>query len=64
MNFGLIEQLTHSTVRIETILPNGSISTKTGFYMNLLQGLVKISSWLANSPTNNCSYLSVIGICL
>ncbi len=37
MNFGLIEQLTHSTVRIETILQNGSISTGTGFYMNLLQ---------------------------
>lgn len=37
MSLGLMEQLTHSTVRIETVLPNGGISTGTGFYMNFLQ---------------------------
>lgn len=37
MSLGIIEQLTHSTVRIETILSNGNISTGTGFYMNFLQ---------------------------
>lgn len=37
MALGIIEQLTHSTVRIETILHNGGISTGTGFYMHLLQ---------------------------
>ena len=37
MNIGLIEQLTHSTVRIETNLRGGGISTGTGFYMELLQ---------------------------
>ncbi len=37
MSLGIIEQLTHSTVRIETILLNGNISTGTGFYMNFLQ---------------------------
>ncbi|CAA6811382.1 MAG: Trypsin-like peptidase domain-containing protein [uncultured Campylobacterales bacterium] len=37
MNLGPIEQLVHSTVRIETILRNGGNSTGTGFYMNFLQ---------------------------
>ena len=37
MSLGLIEQLTHSTVRIETTLLDGRISTGTGFYMNFLQ---------------------------
>lgn len=37
MELGLIEQLTHSTVRIETVLSDGSVSTGTGFYMNFLQ---------------------------
>lgn len=37
MSLGIMEQLTHSTVRIETILSNGNISTGTGFYMNFLQ---------------------------
>jgi len=37
MSLGMIEQLTHSTVRIETQLTTGGISTGTGFYMNLLQ---------------------------
>ena len=37
MSLGMMEQLTHSTVRIETILSNGNISTGTGFYMNFLQ---------------------------
>lgn len=32
-----MEQLTHSTVRIETDLHGGGISTGTGFYMNFLQ---------------------------
>jgi len=32
-----MEQLTHSTVRIETNLHGGGISTGTGFYMNFLQ---------------------------
>jgi hypothetical protein len=36
MSLGLIEQLTHSTVRIETLLSSGGISTGTGFYMNFL----------------------------
>lgn len=33
----MIEQLTHSTVRIETQLTTGGVSTGTGFYMNILQ---------------------------
>jgi hypothetical protein len=37
MSLGLMEQLTHSTVRIETNLHDGGISTGTGFYMNFLQ---------------------------
>jgi V8-like Glu-specific endopeptidase len=37
MSLGLMEQLTHSTVRIETELRGGGISTGTGFYMNFLQ---------------------------
>lgn len=37
MPLGMIEQLTHSTVRIETVLQNGGLSTGTGFYMNLVQ---------------------------
>lgn len=37
MSLGLIEQLVHSTVRIETVLHDGRISTGTGFYMNFLQ---------------------------
>lgn len=37
MSLGIMEQLTHSTVRIETVLSNGNISTGTGFYMNFLQ---------------------------
>lgn len=37
MSLGLMEQLTHSTVRIETDLHGGGISTGTGFYMNFLQ---------------------------
>lgn len=32
-----MEQLTHSTVRIETVLHDGNLSTGTGFYMNFLQ---------------------------
>ena len=32
-----MEQLTHSTVRIETDLHGGGVSTGTGFYMNFLQ---------------------------
>jgi len=37
MELGIMEKLTHSTVRIETQLHNGNISTGTGFYMNFLQ---------------------------
>lgn len=37
MSLGIMEQLTHSTVRIETDLHGGGISTGTGFYMNFLQ---------------------------
>ncbi|WP_421551815.1 trypsin-like peptidase domain-containing protein [Pseudomonas yamanorum] len=37
MSLGIIEQLTHSTVRIETTLTNGQISSGTGFLMNFLQ---------------------------
>ncbi|MDA0146704.1 serine protease [Vibrio sp. RW] len=37
MSLGMMVQLTHSTVRIETTLRSGGISTGTGFYMNLLQ---------------------------
>lgn len=37
MTLGLMDQLTHSTVRIETTLHDGRISTGTGFYMNFLQ---------------------------
>lgn len=37
MSLGMMEQLTHSTVRIETSLHSGGISTGTGFYMNFLQ---------------------------
>lgn len=36
MSLGLMEQLTHSTVRIETILHGGGTSTGTGFYMHFL----------------------------
>lgn len=37
MSLGIMEQLTHSTVRIETNLNGGGVSTGTGFYMNFLQ---------------------------
>lgn len=37
MSLGMIEQLTHSTVRIETTLHDGRGATGTGFYMNFLQ---------------------------
>lgn len=37
MHLGLIDQLTHSTVRIETDTINGMKSTGTGFYMNFLE---------------------------
>ncbi|WP_076342758.1 S1 family peptidase [Brachymonas chironomi] len=37
MSLGIMEQLTHSTVRIETTLHDGGLSTGTGFYMNFLQ---------------------------
>lgn len=37
MSLGIMERLTHSTVRIETDLHGGGISTGTGFYMNFLQ---------------------------
>ncbi len=37
MSLGIMEQLTHSTVRIETRLHDGGVSTGTGFYMNFLQ---------------------------
>jgi hypothetical protein len=37
MSLGLIEKLTHSTVRIETSPQSGGLSTGTGFYMNFLQ---------------------------
>lgn len=37
MSLGIMEQLTHSTVRIETTLHDGRLSTGTGFYMNFLQ---------------------------
>lgn len=37
MTLGIIEKLIHSTVRIETQLSDGGISTGTGFYMNLCQ---------------------------
>lgn len=37
MTLGIIEQLTHSTVRIETQLTTGGVSVGTGFYMNLLR---------------------------
>ncbi|MGA4448952.1 trypsin-like peptidase domain-containing protein [Ectopseudomonas chengduensis] len=37
MSLGIMEQLTHSTVRIETDLLGGGLSTGTGFYMNFLQ---------------------------
>ncbi|MHC3135142.1 S1 family peptidase [Acinetobacter nosocomialis] len=36
MSLGIIEQLTHSTVRIETTLHNGGIATGSGFYMHFL----------------------------
>jgi hypothetical protein len=37
MSLGVMEQLTHSTVRMETDLRGGGVSTGTGFYMNFLQ---------------------------
>ncbi|MBL4571869.1 MAG: trypsin-like peptidase domain-containing protein [Gammaproteobacteria bacterium] len=37
MPLGMMEQLTHSTVRIESLLAGGGVSTGTGFYMNFLQ---------------------------
>lgn len=37
MTLGIMEQLTQSTVRIETDLHGGGLSTGTGFYMNFLQ---------------------------
>lgn len=37
MSMGSIEQLTHSTVRIECALGNGGIATGTGFFMEFLR---------------------------
>lgn len=37
MALGIIEQLVHSTVRIETRLHDGGVSTGTGFYMRLCE---------------------------
>jgi V8-like Glu-specific endopeptidase len=37
MSLGIMEQLTHSTVRIETTSNSGSWSCGTGFYMNFLE---------------------------
>lgn len=34
MSLGIIERLTHSTVRIETNLHNGGVATGSGFYMH------------------------------
>jgi Trypsin-like peptidase domain len=39
MTLGIMEQLTHSTVRIETSSNSGGLSCGTGFYMNFLQDL-------------------------
>lgn len=37
MSLGVIEQLTHCTVRIETISKNGTESCGTGFFINFIQ---------------------------
>jgi V8-like Glu-specific endopeptidase len=37
MTLGIVDELTHSTVRIETTLSDGNVSCGTGFYMNFLQ---------------------------
>ena len=37
MSLGIIEQLTHSTVRIETDLHGGGMATGSGFYMHFLK---------------------------
>jgi len=37
LNIGLMEKVVNSTVRIETVLSSGGISTGTGFYMHFLQ---------------------------
>ncbi|WP_114996970.1 S1 family peptidase [Xanthomonas campestris] len=37
MNLGIMEQLVHSTVRIETTLRTGGVSCGTGFFVNFLQ---------------------------
>lgn len=37
MNLGIMDQLIHSTVRIETTMYDGRGSTGTGFYMNFLE---------------------------
>ena len=37
MNLGVMEQLVHSTVRIETTLRGGGVSCGTGFFLNFLQ---------------------------
>lgn len=37
MNLGIMEQLVHSTVRIETTLRTGGASCGTGFFVNFLQ---------------------------
>lgn len=37
MTLGIIEQLVHSTVRIETTLRSGGVSCGTGFFVNFLQ---------------------------
>jgi V8-like Glu-specific endopeptidase len=37
MKLGIIEQLTHSTVRLECTLNNGDVSCGTGFFVNFLQ---------------------------
>lgn len=37
MTLGIMEQLVHSTVKIETIMHDGGLSTGTGFYMHFSQ---------------------------
>lgn len=37
MSLGVMEKLTHSTVRMETCLHDGGVSTGTGFYMHFMQ---------------------------
>lgn len=58
MSLGIMEELTHSTVRIETTLHNGGMSTGTGFYMHFLEkeggylpAIVTNKHVIANSKT-------------